>query len=98
MMISRIVTMGSPLEVQSRWLARCLLLLLVLAGESVGDLVHSVLDRTLGLVDAPLVLQALVSGQRAGSFLHAPFCFVDVLIGHEPVSYTHLTLPTIYSV
>src|ERR1019366_37682 len=84
MMISRIVTMGSPPEVQSRWLARCLLLLVVLAGQGVGDLVDSVLDRALGLVDAPFVLEASVSGQRAGSFLHAPFCFVDVLVGHEP--------------
>src|ERR1019366_4060272 len=83
MMISRIVTMGSPPEVQSRWLARCLLLLVVLAGQGVGDLVDSVLDRALGLVDAPFVLEALASGQRAGSFLHAPFCFVDVLVGHE---------------
>src|ERR1019366_10435329 len=50
----------------------------------VGDLVRGVLDRTLGLVDAPFVLQALVPRQRAGSFLHAPFCLVDVLVGHEP--------------
>src|SRR5665213_1166316 len=82
MMISRIVIMGH-LQGRLGWFARCLLLLLVLAGEGVGDLVHSVLDRTLGLVHAPLVLEALVSGQRAGSFLHAPFCFVDVLVGHE---------------
>ena len=54
----------------------CLGLLLVslAAGEGVGGLVHGFLGRALGLVDAPFVLQASVSGQRAGSLLHATVC------------------------
>jgi hypothetical protein len=53
------------------------------AGEGVGDLVHGVLRRTLGVVGATFVLQAPVSGHRAGGFLGATFCLIDVLVGQE---------------
>src|ERR1019366_10320311 len=55
-----------------------------LIGEHVGNLVHSVLDRALRLVDAPLVLQAPVSAERADGFLDATHHRVEVLVGHEP--------------
>ena len=51
----------------------------VAAGERVRDLVHRVLRRTLGVVDASFVLQLSVSRQRASGFLHATsFWLVEV--------------------
>jgi hypothetical protein len=52
------------------------------AGEGVGDLVHSILRRTLGVVGATFVLQAPVAGQRAGCLFDATFCLIGVLVGH----------------
>ena len=51
----------------------CLDLLIVslAAGDGVGGLVHGLLRRALGLFDAPFVLQAPASGQRASGLLHA---------------------------
>src|ERR1700684_1321963 len=54
----------------------------VAAGKCVGDFVHGFLRRALGLVDAPFVLQAFVSWERAGCLLRATFCLVDVLVRH----------------
>jgi hypothetical protein len=47
------------------------------AGEGVGDLVHGVLRRTLGVVGAPFVLQTPVSGHCAGGFLDATLRLID---------------------
>src|ERR1039458_1119424 len=84
MTMRRIVSMVTSQRLVE--LARaCLGLLLVslAAGEGVGGLVHGFLGRALGLVDAPFVLQASVSGQRAGGLLHATLRLIDVLVGHE---------------
>jgi hypothetical protein len=61
--------------------ARVLLLLLA-AGEGVANLVDCFLYGPFELVDAPLVLEVSVSGQRADCFLHATFCLIGVLVGH----------------
>ena len=76
------VTSQISVELARAWLG--LLLVSLAAGEGAGDLVHGVLRRALGLLDAAFVLQAFVSAQRAGSLLDATFRLVDVLIGHKP--------------
>jgi hypothetical protein len=63
--------------------ARCVRLL-VAAGGGVANLVDSCLCGAFGLVDSPLVVEVSVSGHRAGGFLGATFCLIDVLVGHEP--------------
>src|SRR5665647_3277175 len=92
MMMRRIVSMITSLVsagLARAWLA--LVLVPLAAGEGVGDLVHGFLRRALGLVDAPFVLQASVSGQRAGSLLHATFRLIDVLVSHEPSCFGWVT-------
>jgi hypothetical protein len=53
------------------------------AGEGAGDLVHGVRRGALDPVGATFGLQASVSGQHAGGFVHAPLRLIDVLAGHE---------------
>ena len=65
-MIRSIFTSQGPTGLARAWL--------FLAGEGVGDLVHGVFRGTLGVVGATFVLQAAVSGHRAGGFLGATFC------------------------
>jgi hypothetical protein len=58
------------------------------AGEGVGNLVHGVLRRTLRVVGATFVLQAPVSGHRAGGFLGATFTLsVFLLVMNPPIGW-----------
>ena len=66
------------------------------------EVVGLVLGWTIGLVAIPLAIVTLYSayaeGVEASARTFLPPLILSLVVGYLTVSYTHLTLPTIYSV